>query len=268
MRPGRILGSILLSLLLPSATLRAAEPTAGTAPLATQSAGRTASKAAFLFNLSRYIEWRDPQADHADAPVIFAVMEDDTLGPALKQMLESKGLRGQVLVIRDEAQVKAAREFFNVFSFPDRRSGSVDRVLRDLKGSRVLTVSEARDFLEQGGMVQVEMTGDALQFRVNEGSLASEGLKAGPAVLRLSGTTLTAPAGDPERMFEAWQRVFDRAQAIGGGLPVASGVEEDVSVLGRMRIALRWIALLAALIALGWVGRRFRKGRARRDRHG
>ncbi len=237
-------------------------------PGPTRGAEATASKAAFLFNLSRFIEWQDPQAVVGDSPIIFAVMEDDSLGPALKEMLESKGLNGQVLVIRDESQVKAAREFFNVFSFPGQDAVTASRVLDELKGSRVLTVSEARDFLERGGMVQVEMTGDSMQFKVNEKMLAAEGLKAAPAIRRMAGTTIVSPGRDPRQMYEAWRQVFDRAQEQGGGLPVPSGLDEDVPVLERVLIALRWIGALAGLFTLAWAWRRFAGTRKRRKRHG
>lgn len=233
------------------------------------SSDATASKAAFLFNLSRFIEWQDPKdAVGGDSPVIFAVMEDDSLGPALKRMLESKGLNGQVLVIQDEAQVKAAREFFDVLSFDPKDPTATSRVVKDLKGSRVLTVSEAKDFLSKGGMVQVEMSGNAMQFKVNEKVLAAEGLKAAPAIRRMAGTTLIGPGQDPQRMYEAWKKVFDQAQALEGGLPVPSGALETVPILGRVGIAAHWIGLVVLLsgLVLGW--RWFRGSRMRKQRHG
>jgi hypothetical protein len=236
--------------------------------VASPSVETTASKAAFLFNLSRFIEWQDPKASSGDSPIIFAVMEDDSLGPALKQMLESKGLNGQVLVIRDESQVKAAREFFNVFSFDTQNPVTTTRVLKELKGSKVLTVSQAKDFLERGGMVQVEMTGNALQFKVNEEILAAEGLKAAPALRQMAGKNLYIPGKDSRQMYEAWKKIFDKAQAVEGGLPVQSGDDEEISVMGRMKLALKWIAIIAVTTALIVAGRWVRNRRKRQGRRG
>ena len=229
---------------------------------------RPESKAAFLYNISRFIDWQDAKSSAGDSPVIFAVMEDDSLGPVLKRMLEDEGLNGRVLVIHSEEQIRAAREFFNVFSVSSQSPAARASILKNLRGSKVLTVSEAKNFIQQGGMVQVEGGRNVLRYKVGEDALVSGGLKAKPALKVMADKPLTVSGKEPKQVYAAWKKVFDEAQTRGEGLPVPSDIEGDLSVYGRMKAGLKWIGIFAALFVLivGWS--KFRGRRSHRGSHG
>jgi len=242
---------MLFLLLLPSSPV-VSSPAGLASPVATSltsHVNRTQNKAAFIYNMSRFIDWKDPRVGQEGYPVIFAVMKDDSLGPTLKQLLEAKGLNGRVLIIRDEAQIQSAREFFNVFSIAPQKPEATSKIIKDLKGSRVLTVGETADFLKQGGMVQLQQSEKTLQFQLNETSMEGEGLKAEPVLKKMAGTVLTASPQNQQQLYENWKKMFDEAQAVGAGFPASE--EGTTSVWGPALAAFKWIVLFVGAGAVG-----------------
>jgi YfiR/HmsC-like len=139
-----------------------------------------AVRAAFLFNLTKYVSWPGAR----DRLVIGVVGEGD-MGTALKQVLDGKVSDGRRIAV--------------VLHSPDSELGECDvlyvtgaspvmlRSILNRAGDRaVLTVGDNDKFVRTGGMVSLVRSGDQIEIEVNLEVLRSRHLDMSSRLLSLA----------------------------------------------------------------------------------
>jgi hypothetical protein len=121
-------------------------------------------KAAFLFNFVKFIEW--PPGTFADdrAAIILGFLHGDPLAGALE------ALRGKVVQNRP-LEIKPCRALDEVkqcqIFFASASTGALPQVLRALKNSPVLTVTDGVDnFAKLGGIINLIIVEDKVRFEI------------------------------------------------------------------------------------------------------
>lgn len=122
-------------------------------------------KAAYLVNFGRFMR---QSADAAPRTSTFdiCVVGEDPMGPSLDAIAEGQQIgRRPVRVKRmHEAQDAHSCDIAYISAAgPERISAELEA----LRGSGALTVSDAPDFLREGGMIQFVLQGDHVRFSVN-----------------------------------------------------------------------------------------------------
>ncbi len=139
-----------------------------------------AVRAAFVFNLTKYVSW-----PHEQKRLVIGVIGDGNMGPVLQQVLEGKvsdGRRITVVMHPSEAELRGCDLLYLAESSIVKVRSILDRV-----GSRaVLTVGDTDQFTRAGGMVCLLRSGDQIEIEVNLAAVRSHQLEMSSRLLNLA----------------------------------------------------------------------------------
>jgi YfiR/HmsC-like len=136
--------------------------------------GERSVRAAFVFHLTKYVEWSDP----GDG-LIIGFAGDDYMGETLRNLLDGKGSDGRKLRVVI-SPLENDLQKCNVVYLAYRARAKNRSVLSKLQGKNVLTVGETEDFVRDGGMVGLVRNADQIQIQVNLNAAQSAGLNSAP----------------------------------------------------------------------------------------
>lgn len=122
-------------------------------------------EAAFLRNFAQYVTWPASAFASATTPWCIGVLGKDALGDELERMLAGRTQSAREFrVLRAETPeaLASCHIVFLGYKDPQRRRDALDL----LKERPVLTVSEAPDFLHEGGIIRFQLR-DRLVMSVN-----------------------------------------------------------------------------------------------------
>jgi hypothetical protein len=144
-------------------------------------------KAAYLFNFLKFVEY--PPESFADslAPIVIGVVGEDPFGSALPQVVIGKTVQGRDLVIHVYRTGEDLRGAHILFIGASERK-RLPAILSSLRGSSVLTVSDAAGFLDAGGMIQFVNEEKRIRFAINADAAAKAKLKISSKLLSLART--------------------------------------------------------------------------------
>lgn len=111
-------------------------------------------KASFLFHFAQFVEWPDVGGGLNEGVLTIGVMGDRPFTDALREILQHKTVRGQTVVIKPVETTAGARACQILF-LGDLRGTSLEKVLKEMSGTQILTVGGAADFIEHGGMIRL-----------------------------------------------------------------------------------------------------------------
>ncbi len=139
-----------------------------------------AIKVAYVFNLTKYVEW-----PHAGSQLVLGFVGDGSMGEALEKMLTGKTSESRVIRVvlspKDEA-LEQCDVLYVAYSSPKKVRATLDRV----RSKSVLTVGDTESFPKEGGMVGLVKTGQQVQIQVNLEAVREARLKISSRVLDLA----------------------------------------------------------------------------------
>jgi YfiR/HmsC-like len=145
-----------------------------------------------LVNFGRFLRHSDVQPPHASFDL--CILGRDPLGRrvddlAAKEMIDNLPVR--VLRSAEAAEVKACEIVF-ISAFEGNR---IREDLATLAETEALTVSDARDFLDQGGMIQFVFPSHRVKFAINLIAVNRAHLILSSELLRVATTVAGKPTG-------------------------------------------------------------------------
>lgn len=145
-------------------------------------------KAAYVFNFGKFVRFTPSGAVIKQQSFDICVVGQDPLGNTLDQLTSNEQLDGRpvrVLRLKTAAEGRACAIAYISASEGARTKNDLDA----LRGQPVLTVSDADNFLQNGGMIQFLIQAKHIRFAVNldavrgaQLSLSSELLKVAASV--------------------------------------------------------------------------------------
>ena len=139
-------------------------------------------KAAFLYNLVKFVEWPAP-ADRG--PIILGILGKDAFGATLKQVVQGRDVDGRPLSVRYISRPEDLRSCHVLF-IAESEKDRLAEILDALKGTKALTVSEIEHFAQRGGMIHLLMENQKVRFEVNVDTVSRAGLKISARFLQLA----------------------------------------------------------------------------------
>jgi hypothetical protein len=137
-------------------------------------------RAAFVYNLTKYVEWPHPKKE-----LVIGFVGDSSMGETLQKIVAGKvsGSRGiRVVLSPSEAQLEQCDILYVAYSSPKKTRAVFERI----RGKDILSVVEEDSSVRDGGMVGLVRSGDHIQIEVNLDAVQSGNLKISSRLLALA----------------------------------------------------------------------------------
>ena len=143
------------------------------------------AKANFLAKVPSFIEWPEEALPSGPTPFVICIVGDLSLGFPLSESVRGLTLhekRAEIRGARTEQEFRSCHILF-VSRFERKR---YDRVLDSVRGQNVLTIGEAPEFLDAGGVVSFFVQEGTIRFDVNLDAANRAHLKISSRLLALA----------------------------------------------------------------------------------
>ncbi len=141
-------------------------------------------KAAFLRNFTRYVSWPADAFADDHSPWRICILGNDPFGDILDKTVAGRFEQGRAFqVFRAETLNELPRCQIVYIAYKDAAKRRA--ALAELKKSPVLTVSDAPDFLQEGGIIQFQI-GDRVEMNINLDQARSASLAIQTKMLEVS----------------------------------------------------------------------------------
>lgn len=138
-------------------------------------------KTAFLYNFSRFVSWpATAMQERNDFSV--CVIGSDPFGEQLDK-LTGKSVHSRTLVI---TRLDSIARLYSCHLLYISDDADLEKVLSVVRQQPVLTVSDMKNFTEQGGIIQFQLVQNKVRFRINAGAASSAGLTISSKLLSLA----------------------------------------------------------------------------------
>jgi hypothetical protein len=151
-------------------------------------------KAAFLFNLAKFVTWPESAFGNGRAPLVLAVL-DPELYAAANESLAGRQVGGRDLKVRKVAGINDALDSHILF-ISAAEASRLDNLLAAVANRPILTVSDIDGFAARGGMVELFKEERKIRFGVQLATVRRAGLNISSEVLRLASFVQGANGGD------------------------------------------------------------------------
>jgi hypothetical protein len=140
-------------------------------------------KAVFLFNFAQFVEWPTNAFPEAQAPLVIGVLGEDPFGAYLDETVRGEKVNNRPLAVqryRRVEEIKTCHVLFISRSETDRLA----EILAHLKGRNILTVGDADNFAQRGGMIRFVMEKNKTRLKVNLEAAKAANLTISSKLLR------------------------------------------------------------------------------------
>jgi hypothetical protein len=122
-------------------------------------------KAAFLFHFAQLIDWPSEAFTPSNSPLVLCTVGDDSFQGELENSVEGKTVGSRVLRVRHLRRSEGMQGCHIIFI--GEKEKSLQGLLTSIGGISLLTVGEAGNFVDQGGIIGFCMEGNKIRFEVN-----------------------------------------------------------------------------------------------------
>lgn len=190
--PAATVGALIVCVAIWAGTI-AATVSAFSGPVAQAQTSEYEVKAAYLFNFGKFIRISgSPEPQHSTFDI--CILGRDPIGRAMDDIVANESIDNRPVRVARISDATQGRKCDIVFISP-YEADSIREDLAVLDGADALTVSDAPDFLELGGMIQFVLEGDHVRFEVNLDAVERTHLVLSSELLRVAAAVKGKPAG-------------------------------------------------------------------------
>ena len=142
-------------------------------------------KAAFLYTLTRFIEWPSQSFSGPSAEMTVCTLGGDPFGKHLDDAIRGKIVEGHPVAVRRLTDRSGAAQCHLLFIAPSEQY-RMRSLLSLVYAPGLLTVGDSVDFASQGGIVELRLEGDHIRMIVNLTAAEQAKLKISSRVLSLA----------------------------------------------------------------------------------
>jgi hypothetical protein len=139
-------------------------------------------KAAFLYNFTSFIEWKNNS--EADAFVIGIIGTSPIEGP-LQEIARSKIVNNKKIIIRSFNKPEDI-SFCNILFISANASYPLNAILSNNHLKNTLTVTEKKNYALEGSCINFVVLEDKIKFETNLSAIENAGLKISAQLLKLA----------------------------------------------------------------------------------
>jgi len=121
-------------------------------------------KAAFLYNIGKFIEWPDKAGKNREHLILGLLGNDHFEG--YLDALQGKKLRGKKIVVKRTNYIHGAKNCDILFISASEKT-RIDSILKELANKPILTVADTNSFAEKGVMINFYIDNNRIRFAIN-----------------------------------------------------------------------------------------------------
>ena len=147
---------------------------------ATRSEDERAVRAAYVFNVSRFVEWPSEKRE-----LMICFIGTRGTGEFLQWMLDGKMSESRPINVKlfpSEDELPQC----SILYIAESEEKNIHNTLLKMEGKSILTIGEADSFARDGGMVGLVEAGDQIHMQVNPEAAQRAGIKIGQRLLNLA----------------------------------------------------------------------------------
>ncbi len=145
-------------------------------------------KAVFLFNFTKYVDWPASAFADAQAPFVIGILGDDPFGSALDDTVRGEKVDGRPLVIQRYSSWQDIKDC-QILYISQSKSAELARIFAGIKGRSILTVGDADNFTDQGGMIWLVTENSKIRLKINLDPVKAANLTISSSLLRAAEVT-------------------------------------------------------------------------------
>lgn len=139
-------------------------------------------KAAYVFNFASFVTWPPAAFASPDSPIVVCVRGGNPIEEPLSRVTRGESVNGRPLEVRRFEHATEAKACHMVFTGLEARD-----VAPATSSLPLLTVGEAAEFLESGGMVRLMVSTDRkVGFEINVDATTRAGLSLNARLLKVA----------------------------------------------------------------------------------
>lgn len=142
-------------------------------------------KLAFLYNITKFVEWPADAFRDPTAPLVICVVGADPFRADLEEELRKRTVGGRPIDLKRVPPSDNLRACHMAF-VPAAEGKRATKIVADLEGASILTVSETAGFAERGGMINLTVEKNNLRFEINLGAAKQNRLTISSKLLALA----------------------------------------------------------------------------------
>jgi hypothetical protein len=142
-------------------------------------------KAVFLLNFAQFTDWPTNAFEKMDSPFVIGVLGDDPFGDVLDAAVKDEQVNGRKFVVKHYARVEDVKNCHILF-ISQSETRRLDKIVDDLKGKPILTVSDIENSAYHGVCVRFITENNKIRLRINTDSLKADNLVMSSKLLRVA----------------------------------------------------------------------------------
>lgn len=143
------------------------------------------TKAAFLLNFTRFVDWPESTFRGDDAPFVICVLNDPGFVTTARKVVGDRTVDDRPVEVSKVSQLDVANSC-HILYLPASQRALQQAVVDHLRTSSVFTVSEASGFVELGGVANFMRDGSKIELEINRAAVEEAGLKVSSRLLRIA----------------------------------------------------------------------------------
>ena len=153
-------------------------------------------KAALIYKLTKFVEWPLTESDAKERSFGICLLGRDDFGTALDALAERE-VQGRRINIRRFAQSEAVEvENCQLLFISESKLAFMQSILDSFRRQPVLTISDAKQFADKGGMIQFSSGDKRIGFMINLERAVDSGLIIAAPLLELATIVDSQHQGD------------------------------------------------------------------------
>ena len=123
-------------------------------------------KAVFLFNFAQFVEWSPSTFPETETPMVIGVLGEDPFGAYLDETVHGEKINNHALIVQRYKKVEDVKNCHILF-INYKKKDQIKQTLSALKVKDILTVSDATNFAQLGGVIGFFTEEGKIRIRVN-----------------------------------------------------------------------------------------------------
>lgn len=143
-------------------------------------------KAAYLYNLGRYITWPKEVFTGPQSSFVIGVLEPDFVGPDLEKVAEVKTIDNRTIQVQRFPRPEDVKPCHILFLPKGLDPQAQRQLIRRLAGTHTLLVGETDEFLDHGGAIAFVLRGNNVRLMIALEATQREKLQVSSKLLQIA----------------------------------------------------------------------------------